>query len=147
MSDGAGRGPGRAIPAFLALAVACAVICLGAVGGAAGAAKATPVKTTVKISSTSPTKFTGKVTAKKACEKGRKVTLYRQQSGRAASSSGYPGYEAEGTAKTDANGNWEIEASEAFLEGTYRPSVAPMKVSGGGVSLLCSPAWGMPRHA
>ncbi|HEX2392995.1 MAG TPA: hypothetical protein VHI77_08755 [Solirubrobacterales bacterium] len=146
MGGGAGVVPGRAILAPVAFAVASAVVCLGALAGAAAASKATPVKTTVKIASTSPTLFTGKVTSKKACEKGRKVTLYRQETARAGSS-GYSGYERQGTAKTDAHGNWEIEASEAFLEGTYRAAVAPMKISSGGTSLMCSSAWGVPRHA
>jgi hypothetical protein len=139
----------RSLP-LVAVAVASGAILLGALTGTAGAAKATPVKSTVKITSTSATKFTGKVTSPKAaCEKGRKVTLYIQTSARLLSTD-YPGYEAQGTTTTNASGNWEADAANGFsefLEGTYRASVAPKKVTADGHTWLCSPFWGLPTPA
>jgi hypothetical protein len=146
------RAMGRRSLSLVAVVVASGAI-LGTMTGTAGAAKATPVKSTVKITSTSATKFTGKVTSsKKACEKGRKVTLYRQTSARLLGADGpdYPGYEPLGTATTNASGNWEADAANGFsefLEGTYRASVAPKRVTAGGHSWLCSPFWGMPTPA
>jgi hypothetical protein len=128
--------------AALAVTVACAAVLLAAT---TAAASLTRVKTTVAITSTGATKFTGKVTSpKRACEKGRKVTLYRQMGARplGANVSGYPGYEPQGNDMTDADGNWEIVASEFFVEGTFRAAVAPKKITAGGHSWLCSPVWG-----
>jgi hypothetical protein len=131
----------------LAAAIACGAIFLGAQAGTAGA-KVTTVKTTVKITSTSATKFTGKVTAsKKACEKGRKVTLYRQITTARVNHAGYPGYEPVGKTTTDANGNWELEAANAFLEGDYRAAVAARKVPFGGGPLECAARWGPTTFA
>ena len=53
---------------------------------------------------------------------------------------GYPGYEAVGKATTRSNGNWEVKASEAFLEGDYRAFVAAKRVTAGDETLLCMPA-------
>ena len=129
----------------LALAgTVCAAIVLAAAGTASAGA---PVKTTVKITSTSASLFTGTVSSpKKACEKGRKVTLYRQATAR-ANYSGYPGYEPVGKATTDAKGDWEIEASNAFLEGDYRAAVAAKKVPAGGGFLSCATRWGPTTFA
>jgi hypothetical protein len=133
---------------LLALAVA---VLFGTLTGAAGATKATSVKTTVTIASTSATKFTGTVSSpKKSCEKGRKVTLYRQTNARASASTEYPGYEPVGTVVTDADGNWEADAASGFsefLEGTYRPSVSAKIVVFAGRRYKCSPMWGIPTPA
>jgi hypothetical protein len=143
--------PGRKGLPLLALAVASIAVLFGALAGVAAATKATPVKTTVKIASTSATKFTGTVSSPKtACEKGRKVTLYRQTSARASASTEYPGYEPVGTVVTDADGNWEADAASGFsefLEGTYRPSVSAKIVVFAGRHYKCSPTWGIPTPA
>jgi hypothetical protein len=126
-------------------AVACAAALPGATAATALAAKATPVKTKVNITSTSATKFTGTVTSSKpACEKGRKVALYRQISPRllGADSPDYPGYEPQGATTTDAGGNWEIVASEFFAEGTFRAAVTPKTIVIGGRRYMCSSVWG-----
>jgi hypothetical protein len=110
---------------------------------------ATAVKTSVTILDANGERFTGRVTSpKQACVKGRKITLYiyTATSGR-RNYAGYPGYEVVGKATTNANGNWEVKASEAFLEGDYRASVARKKVSSGGDTFLCMARWGPPKHA
>jgi hypothetical protein len=116
--------------------------------GTGMASASAPVKTTVTITSTSATLFTGKVgSPKKACAKGRKITLYRQMTAREGYA-GYPGYEPVGTDTTDASGNWEVTASNAFLEGDYRVAVAAKKVStGNGFFLSCAARWGIPTPA
>jgi hypothetical protein len=134
-----------------ASAVALSVVTVGALASTAGAVKApTPVKTTVKITSTGPTKFTGTVSAsKKACEKRRKVTLYRQASARLYAG-GYAGWDALGTVLTDAEGDWEADAAHGFsefLEGTYRASVSATVVTFAGHRYKCSPVWGVPTPA
>lgn len=107
---------------------------------------ATPVKTSVTIVNANGEKFTGRVTSpKKACLKGRKVTLYMALGARR--NYGYPGFEAVGKATTRSNGNWEVKASEAFLEGNYRAYVAPKRVTAGDESLFCMPRWGPTKHA
>jgi hypothetical protein len=110
---------------------------------------ATPVKTSVTIVNANGERFTGRVTSpKKACVKGRKITLYVYiaTSGR-RNLAGYGGYEAVGKATTNASGNWEVEASEVFLEGDYRASVASKRVSSGGDTFLCMARWGPTKHA
>jgi hypothetical protein len=134
------------------LSVAAAAVCAAYVlAPAAATAKVTPVKTTVKITSTGATKFTGTVSSpKKACEKSRKVTLYRQANTRASASTEYPGYEPVGTVVTDAGGGWEADAASGFsefLEGTYRASVSAKTIVFGGRHYRCSPTWGIPTPA
>jgi len=127
--------------------VAFGVVLLVAVIAAAGASAATPVKTSVTILNGNGERFTGRVTSpKKACVSGRRVTLYVATAG-LRSYAGYPGFEAVGRATTKSNGNWEIEASEAFLEGNYRAFVAAKRVTAGDETLLCMARWGPLRHA
>src|SRR3954468_6849049 len=121
--------------------VLAVVIAAGQVSAAA------PVKTSVTILNANGERFTGRVTSpKKACRKSRKVTLYLATGGLRAYGA-YAGFEAVGRTTTKANGNWELEASEAFLEGDYRASVAAKRVTEGGQSLLCMARWGPTRHA
>jgi hypothetical protein len=77
--------------------------------------------------------------------KGRKVTLYLAIGG-GRRNYGYPGFEAVGTATTKSNGNWEVRASEAFLEGYYRAFVAAKRVTSGGETLNCMSRWGPSKH-
>ena len=124
-----------------------AVVALGmvlmAVIAAAEVGAATPVKTSVTILNGNGERFTGKVSSpKKACLKGRRVTLYRKISGRR--NYGLPGFEAVGGATTMPNGTWRIEASgEAFLKGGFRASVAAKRVMDGDESLLCAARLGV----
>ena len=127
-----------------------AVVAIGmvlvAVIAAAEVSAATPVKTSVKILNGNGERFTGRVTSpKKACMKGRKVTLYVATRG--LRNYGYPGFEAVGRATTKSNGNWEVKASEAFLEGDYRAFVAAKRVTAGDETLLCMARWGPSLHA
>ena len=120
---------------------------LVAVTTAAGVSAATPVKSSVTILNGNGERFTGKVTSpKKACLKGRKVTLYVATAG-LRNYTGYPGFEAVGRATTKSNGNWEVKASEAFLEGDYRAFVAAKRVTAGDETLLCMARWGPSKHA
>jgi hypothetical protein len=109
---------------------------------------ATPVQTSVTILNGNGERFTGRVTSpKKACLKGRSVTLYMAVGPR-RDYVGYPGFEAVGKATTRSNGNWKVNASEeAFLEGNYRAFVAAKRVKVGDESLLCMARWGPTRHA
>jgi len=135
---------------LLTVTVAAAVICLGALVGTAGAAKATPVKTAVKIYNGNSERFSGTVTAaKKACVKGRRVTLYVNSASAGQRSYGrYPGYEAVGTATTKANGNWRVRSrAEPFLAGLYRASVAAKTVTSGGETFHCLAKWGPATNA
>ena len=114
---------------------------------AAGVIAATPVKTSVTILNGNGERFTGRVTSpKKACMGGRKVTLYVATAG-LRDYAGYPGFEAVGRATTRSNGNWEVKASEAFLEGDYRAFVAAKRVTAGDETLLCMARWGPSKHA
>ena len=127
MSDAPARTFCRRALARLAVAVAAAVLGLGALAGTAGASKAASVKTKVTIATANSERFAGRVTsAKKACMKARKVTLYVNSASAGQRSYGrYPGYEAVGTATTKANGNWRVRSrAEPFLAGLYRASVA-----------------------
>jgi hypothetical protein len=126
--------------------VAFGMVLVGAIAAGAVSA-ATPVKTSVTILNANGERFTGRVTSpKKACLKGRRVTLYMKIVAR-RNHGGYPGFEAVARATTKANGSWEVKASEAFLEGDYRASVAPKRVTSGGQSLFCMARWGATRHA
>ncbi len=127
-----------------------AVVAIGmvlvAVIASAEVSAATPVKTSVTILNGNGERFTGRVTSpKKACMKGRRVTLYVATSG--LRNYGYPGFEAVGSASTKSNGNWEVRASEAFLEGDYRAFVATKRVKAGDETLLCMARWGPSLHA
>jgi hypothetical protein len=129
-------------------AVAAFGIALIAVTLAAEAAAATSTMTSVTILNANGERFTGKVSSpKKACLKGRKVTLYMKSNARR--SYAYPGYAAVGRATTRSNGTWEVKrgAEEAFQEGDYRAFVASKRVNAGGQSLLCASRWGPTRHA
>src|SRR5690242_735399 len=109
----------------LAIGIAGGVVLLGGLTASA-ASKAIHEKTHVTITSTSATKFTGRVTSpKKACEKGRRVSLYRQEGSARPYGGAYPGFSLQGSTTTGPTGNWELEASTAFLEGEYRAAVAP----------------------
>jgi len=130
--------------------VGCVVLLIGVL--AAGELwAATRVKTSVTIRNGNSERFTGRVTSpKKACVKRRKVTLYVYTATNGLRSyAGHRGYEAVGRATTNAKGNWEIRASasEAFLEGDYRASVASKKVRSGGHVFFCLARWGPTRHA
>jgi hypothetical protein len=126
--------------------VAFGMVLVGVIA-AAEVSAATPVKTSVTILNANGERFTGRVTSpKKACVKGRRITLYMKISAR-RNYGGYPGFEAVGRATTKSNGNWEAEASEAFLEGDYRVFVAAKRVTADGQSLLCMARWGPPKHA
>jgi hypothetical protein len=128
-------------------AVAFGILLIVAVAAAEVSAATTPVKSSVTILNGNGERFTGRVTSpKKACMKGRRVTLYIATGGR-RDDAGHPGFEAVGRATTKSNGNWEIRASEAFLEGDYRAFVAAKRVTDGGGSLLCMSRWGPSRHA
>jgi hypothetical protein len=121
---------------------------VGAIAAGAVSAATTPVKTSVTILNGNGERFTGRVTSpKKACIKGRKITLYMETASARRNYGGYAGYEAVGKATTKSNGNWEIEASQAFLEGNYRASVAAKRVTAGDETLLCMAKWGPTRHA
>ena len=127
-----------------------AVVAIGmvlvAVIASAEVSAATPVKTSVTILNGNGERFTGRVTSpKKACMKGRRVTLYVAT--RSLGNYGYPGFEAVGSASTKSNGNWEVRASEAFLEGDYRAFVAAKRVKAGDETLLCMARWGPSLHA
>jgi hypothetical protein len=123
------------------------MVLVAAIATAEASAAATPVKTSVTILNGNGERFTGRVTSpKKACLKDRRVTLYFQTGG-LRNYGGYPGFEAVGRATTKSNGNWEVEASEAFLEGNYRAFVAAKRVTDDGQSLLCMARWGPLRHA
>jgi hypothetical protein len=122
------------------------MVLVGAIAaGAVSAAVSAP--TSVTILNGNGERFSGRVTSpKKACMKGRRVTLYLKLSG-LRSYEGYPGFEAVGKATTKSNGNWEVKASEAFLEGDYRPFVAAKRVTSGDETLLCMARWGPTKHA
>jgi hypothetical protein len=129
-------------------AVAAFGIALVAVTAAGEATAATPIRTSVTILNGNGERFTGKVSSpKKACLRGRRVTLYMKSIGRR--SYGYPGYEAVGRTTTRSNGTWEVKrgAEEAFQEGDYRAFVAAKRVNAGDQSLLCASRWGPIRHA
>src|SRR5262245_46445851 len=113
-------------------AVAAFGIALVAVTVAGQAAAATPITTSVKILNGNGERFTGKVSSpKKACLKGRRVTLYMKNTARR--NYGYPGYQAVGSTTTRSNGTWEVKrrAEEAFQEGDYRAYVAAKRVKAG----------------
>lgn len=72
------------------------------------------VKTKVKITEGGPNLFAGTVSSKEPkCEKGREVTLHY---GEGESTS------PVGTAKSDKEGNWELEGS--FMAGEYHAEVS-----------------------
>jgi hypothetical protein len=122
------------------------MVLVAAIAAGAVSAATTPVKSSVTILNGNGERFTGRVTApKKACMKGRRVTLYVATSG--LRNYGYPGFEAVGRATTKSNGNWEVKASEAFLEGDYRAFVAAKRVAAGDETLLCMARWGPTKHA
>lgn len=122
-------------------------VVLVAVIAAAGVSAATPVKSSVTILNGNGERFTGRVTSpKRACLAGRKITLYVATAG-LRSYAAYPGFEAVGRATTRSNGNWEVKASEAFLEGDYRAFVAAKRVTAGDETLLCMARWGPSKHA
>jgi hypothetical protein len=128
--------------------VAVGMVLIGVIAAGVVSAAASPVKTSVSILNGNGERFTGRVTSpKKACIKGRKVTLYMETGSARRNYGGYAGYEAVGKATTKSNGNWEIEASQAFLEGNYRASVAAKRVTAGGETFLCMAKWGTTRHA
>ena len=150
MNGAADRTFDRRALALLAIAAAAAVLCLGALTGTAGASKAASVKTTVRITTANSERFAGRVTsAKKACMKGRRVTLYVNSASAGQRSYGrYPGYEAVGTATTKANGNWLVRSrAEPFLAGLYRASVAAKTVTSGGETFHCLAKWGPATNA
>ena len=126
--------------------VAFGMVLIGAIT-AGEVSAATPVETSVTILNGNGERFTGRVTSpKKACMKGRKVTLYRKSTARR--NYGYPGYEVVGRATTRSNGNWKVDASEeAFLKGNYRAFVAAKRVTTGDESLFCKARWGPIRQA
>ena len=131
-------------------AVAAFGIALVAVTLAGEATAATPITTSVTILNANGERFTGKVSSpKKACLKGRRVTLYISMKSVARRNYGYPGYGVVGRATTRSNGTWEVKrgAEEAFQEGDYRAYVAAKRVDAGGKSLLCASRWGPTRHA
>ena len=126
--------------------IAFGMVLVAAIGAGAVSAATTPVKSSVTILNGNGERFTGRVTSpKKACMKGRRVTLYVAT--RSLGNYGYPGFEAVGKATTRSNGSWEVRASEAFLEGDYRAFVAAKRVTAGNESLLCMARWGPSLHA
>jgi hypothetical protein len=137
--------------ALLAAAVAVAALCFGALAGTAGASKAKSVKSGVTIDNGNSERFSGRVTsAKKACMKGRRVTLYVNSatSGQRALGRYFSGYEVVGTATTKANGHWVIRSrAEPFLAGLYRAYVAAKTVTSGGETFRCMAVWGRPLNA
>ena len=135
------------LPVTVVVGVAAGVALLAGMTGSS-AAKAIHEKTHVTITSTSATKFTGTVTSpKKACEKGRRVSLYRQEGSARLYGGPYEGFSLQGSTTTGPTGNWELDASSAFLEGEYRAAVAPKVVTAGGKKYFCSPVWGSFTHA
>ena len=126
--------------------VAVVLVVIGAIAAGEAIAKTTQVSSSVTIGNGNGERVTGRVTSpKKACMKGRKITLYLSIGARR--NYGYPGFEAVGTATTKSNGNWEVKASEeAFLEGYYRAFVASKRVTSGGESVLCMSRWGPTKH-
>jgi hypothetical protein len=127
--------------------LAIGLMVVGAIAAGAVRAATTPVKTSVTILNGNGERFTGRVTSpKKACVSGRRVTLYVATAG-LREYGGYPGFEAVGKATTKSNGNWEVKASEAFLEGDYRAFVAAKRVTAGNETLLCMARWGPSKHA
>jgi hypothetical protein len=127
--------------------IAVGLVAVGAIATGEAIAATTPVSTSVTILNGNGERFTGRVTSpKKACLKGRRITLYMSTGARR--NYGYPGFEVVGKATTKSNGNWKVEkASEAFLEGYYRAFVAAKRVTSGGQSLLCMSRWGPAKHA
>jgi hypothetical protein len=123
------------------------VVAIGAIA-AGQAIAATQASSPVTILNGNGERVTGRVTStKKACLKGRKVTLYLSIGG-GRRNYGYPGFEAVGSATTKSNGNWEVKSrsDEAFLEGYYRAFVAAKRMTSGGESLLCKSSWGPTKH-
>jgi hypothetical protein len=122
-------------------------VVLVAVIAAAGVSAATPVTTSVTILNINGERITGRVTSpKKACMKGRKITLYLR-SASVRRNYGYPGYQTAGRATSRSNGTWEVKpSSETFLEGDYRAFVASKRVTTGGETLLCKSRWGSTKH-
>lgn len=127
--------------------VAVGMVVIGAIAAGEAIAKTTQVSSSVNILNGNGERVTGRVTSpKKACMKGRKITLYLSINARR--NYGYPGFEAVGTATSRSNGNWEVKrnSEEAFLEGYYRAFVAAKRVTSGGESVLCKSSWGPTKH-
>lgn len=150
--SGSRKPSGRRALALLAMAVAASVVCFGVFAGTAGAVKKKKpiaVKTTVAITSTGAEKFTGTVSAaKKACDAGRSVTLYRQQ-GDARVNLGGPiaGFDVGGLTRSGPTGIWEIDASAVFLEGDYMAAVDKRIVGYEGHRYNCLAATSPLTHA
>jgi hypothetical protein len=128
--------------------IAFAMLAVAAIAAGEAIAATTPVSTSVTIGNGNGERVTGRVTSpKKACMKGRKITLYMAIGG-ARRNYGYPGFQAVGTGTTKSNGNWEVKrnSEEAFQEGYYRAFVAAKRVTSGGESLLCMSRWGPSKH-
>jgi hypothetical protein len=127
-------------------AVVAVGVVLVTVIAAAGVSAATSVTTSVTILNVNGERIAGRVTSpKKACMKGRRVTVYLR-SASTRRNYGYPGYQAVSSATTKSNGNWEVKASEAFLEGDYRAFAASKRVKSGDETLLCKSRWGPTKH-
>ena len=122
------------------------MVLVGVIAAGTVSAAVTQVQTSVTIVNGNGERISGRVTSpEKACMKGRRVTVY-MRTGSARRNYGYPGHEVVGKSTTRSNGNWEIKASEAFLEADYRPFVASKRVTAGDEDFLCKSRWGPTKH-